>query len=196
MKKKKIKTLPGPWTWNSAQLTFLTARPINQGEGSADTWTPPVIHRLHPRSPPLGYSHRRVGPLRQVLLPTASPSVAGTSLTRVPGLALQFVPRWDKTRSGPRILPFLTFIRNLSPATKPPSRFSRAKFAAVTKTRSRRRRVPGDRLWSISKSIGGVSCRSRAKSATGRGAILRRTSILRRGSAFAVAGPSARRDCR
>ena len=72
----------------------------------------------------------------------------------------------------------------------------RTKLAAVTQSRSRRRRVPGDRPWSVSKSIRGVSCHSRAKSATGRGAILRRTSILRCGSAFAVAGPSARRDCR
>jgi len=95
---------------------------------------------------------------------------------------------------APRPLPILTGIRNLSPAT--PSRFPRAKFAAVTKTRGRRRRVPGDWPWSVSKSIRRVSSRSRAKSATGRGAIPRRTSTRRRGSAIVVAGPSARRDCR
>jgi len=60
-------------------------------------------------------------------------------------------------------LPILTGSHNPSPATQPPSWFPRAKFAAVTKTRGRRRRVPGDRLWSVSKSIRRVSSRSRAK---------------------------------
>ena len=160
----------------------------------ADMWGPCPVSRPALACPPSLWS---AGPARRVHLQQLRRSRRADSAW----LTMDSRPPCNGRGSflgykaeAPRPLPILTGIRNLSPAT--PSRFPRAKFAAVTKTRGRRRRVPGDWPWSVSKSIRRVSSRSRAKSATGRGAIPRRTSTRRRGSAIVVAGPSARRDCR